>query len=73
MKLAPPLSLSVLLTAASLPAHCAEVGPLAPGGAAGLKAAQAEGATPTMWIVGAGALVGVVAAIALSNHGNAIA
>src|SRR4051794_30005400 len=67
------LLLGMSLAIASMPTQSAEIGPLAPGRAAGPTEAQAEGASPVLWILGAGALVGLGAMLALSNNGNALA
>src|SRR5258707_249252 len=67
------LLVSAAIAIAPMPAFSAEAGPLAAGGAAGVKQAQAEAYNSTLWIVGAGGLVGLAAALAMNNSGNAVA
>src|SRR5258708_39743162 len=65
------LSTAILL--APLPAASAELGPLASGGAAGVRQAQAENYPPVLWLAGAGALVALGTMIVMNNNGGAIA
>jgi len=55
---------------APLPAMSADTGPLAPGGAAGVKQAQGNDNTPPLlWFVGAGVVI-ALGVLALSNNNN---
>jgi hypothetical protein len=71
---AAPIFLSLSVAFSPLPVRSAETGPLPPGSAAGVKTAQAEGASPGFWITaGAGAIAGIAVIVALGNHGNSSA
>jgi hypothetical protein len=72
-------ALSIFLTVAvvtvPLPGLAAEAGPLAAGGAAGVKQAQSEGvASETLWLVGGGAAIGLglLLAVGKSNGGGSL-
>jgi hypothetical protein len=64
---------SAAIVLAPLPAMSADIGPLASGGAAGVRQAQAENYTPVFWLAGAGALVALGTMIVMNNNGGAIA
>ena len=63
------LLVSAAMVIAPLPAMSADSGPLAPGGAAGVKQAQDNDDVPLLWLVGAGAVI-ALGALALSNNSN---
>jgi hypothetical protein len=62
------LALAVVL--APLPGLAAEVGPLSAGDAAGIKQAQSESGTQTLWLAGGGVLVALAVLLAVNNKGN---
>jgi hypothetical protein len=67
---------AVLMSAAlafPLPAVSAEIGPLSPGGAAGVRQAQAESDSTTIILLGAGAAAGLALLLGMNNSGNAVA
>lgn len=57
-----------LFTSSSLSA--AEVGPLAPGKPAGVKAADYEGDPTLVIVLGAAVLIGIIVAASNSGHGS---
>src|SRR2546423_14005602 len=69
---ATPALLIAALILAPLSAAPAELGPLAAGGAAGVRQAQAEDSTPGFWLAGAGAVVALIAIAVMNNNGGAV-
>ena len=65
--------LSMATVLAPLPAMSAELGPLASGGAAGVRQAQAENNPPVLWLLGAGAVAALGTMLIMNNNGGAIA
>lgn len=64
---------STAIVIAPLPAVTAEVSPLASGGAAGVRQAQAGGNPPMLWLIGVGATVALGAMMIMNSNGGAIA
>jgi hypothetical protein len=62
----------VTILIAPLPAASAELGPLASGGAAGIRQAQAENDPPGLWLAGAGAVVALGTMLLMNNNGGAV-